>query len=446
MKKSLMMSLIIPVAVLFFRPFDLSMSQSIVLATLILTITWWATGVVPKTIASILMLLVFTFFGNTPILKILQFPLSDNFIILILSFLFSQGIINSRIAEKLVEPLLFRYTQGLYSIIFSIFVFALILIFVIPQPFARVIILSSIYYEYFTRLNLDKRMKELLLFAVFSFTVSVNMLFIRGDIILNNALLIIGEMEISGTVWAKYMTVPTTIFCLLCAVLFLAIFNKELKSRPVKEKESFSRNSTLTGLEKKYLLLIAVSVVLWSTEALHRINNIVFVSIVIMFYIGLLKKEDLKCINIELLIFLTAAFSIGSVMTQSGVAQTILSHFMCYFPKEFSLWYLLIVICTCIALHAVLGSNLTTLSVTVPALSLISSGIMQKELLLFTIFVSVCGHYFMPFHSVIIMIGNGNEYYSSKTVFKYGMALTLLMVIAVFCVFLPWWRFVATLH
>jgi len=129
-------------------------------------------------------------------------------------------------------------------------------------------------------------------------------------------------------------------------------------------------------------------------------------------------------------------------MTHSGIAQIIFSSLTRFFPETFSIWYMLVVICTCIGLHAVLGSSITTLSVVIPGLSLISSGIVQKEILLFTIFVSVCGHYFMPFHSVIIMIGEGKKYYSNSIVLKYGIALTLLIIISVLCIFLPWWMLV----
>ena len=132
MKKKLILSLIAPIIILLYQPFGFNTNQSIVCASLLLTITWWVTAVVQKTYASIFLLLIFYIFGSSPLEKIFMFPLSENFVMIILSFLFSQGIINSGIVEKLIEPILFYYIRSIYSLISSVFVFAFILMLIIP--------------------------------------------------------------------------------------------------------------------------------------------------------------------------------------------------------------------------------------------------------------------------------------------------------------------------
>jgi len=75
MKKKLILSLIAPIIILLYQPFGFNTNQSIVCASLLLTITWWVTAVVQKTYASIFLLLTFCIFGSTPLEKIFMFPL-----------------------------------------------------------------------------------------------------------------------------------------------------------------------------------------------------------------------------------------------------------------------------------------------------------------------------------------------------------------------------------
>jgi len=44
---------------------------------------------------------------------VLTFPRSENFLMIVLAFLFSQGIANSGLAERLLQPLLLRFAKTL---------------------------------------------------------------------------------------------------------------------------------------------------------------------------------------------------------------------------------------------------------------------------------------------------------------------------------------------
>ena|SRR5660397_107999 len=140
--KKILQTLAVPILIVLFRPLGLNLNQSIVLATLILTITWWTTGVVDKLYASIFMLVMFSIFGQTPILRIFDFPLSEIFVMIVFSYIFSQGISNSKLVQKLLEPYLYKYGSNYVKLMVLILILQFIMIFVIPQPFSRIIILS----------------------------------------------------------------------------------------------------------------------------------------------------------------------------------------------------------------------------------------------------------------------------------------------------------------
>ncbi|MBS7526727.1 anion permease [Fusibacter paucivorans] len=443
--RNLFISLIVPLIIIVVKPFNLSFNQAMVLATLVLTITLWVNGAVHKTLVSLMALLLFFTFGHPPIQRLLQFPLSENFILIVFAFVFSQGIANSGLPEVLIEPFLFRRATTKYRLLFIIFLLAFLMIFVIPQPFSRVIILSHIFSRYYEKLKLPAAVQEPLIFAVFLFSMFINMTMIRGDIILNNALITMSGQHINELMWLKIMFPPTLVYCLLGLLLFGFIFHAELTTyQKISAAFSHQAHTGITTSQKKYLIVLVLMLIIWATEDFHGISGtyVVIISTLLMFPMGLLHKDDLKSVNGHLLIFLTAAFAIGPVMTVSGLADILFSGFIHIFPETFNTVYQAAVLFVTGLLHMVLGSNITTMSVALPGLMTVSSGIASPIVMMFLIFITVCGHFILPFHNVILLIGNGSGLYDAKPVVKYGLWLLPVMVLAAFLIYLPWWHLV----
>lgn len=444
MYKKWFLIIVFPILILLLRPLGIDLNQSIILSTLVFVIILWVTGIVSKTYASIFLLIIFSIFGKTPIDKIFQFPLSENFLMFVLSFIFSQGIANSKIAEKIIEPIFKRFGTNYISLIITIVITQLVMIFVIPQPFSRLIIIAMIFKSFLNKIKVDNSLEEVLLFGVFAFSVIVNLMFKRGDIIISTALTTIGNIQISEIQWIQYMTVPTILLCLLCIILYIFIFKKELVTYNQINKDSFEVNRKFDKKEKINGLLILVIILFWATEALHNINEIYIVSagIIIMFALKILTIKDYKAVNLELLVFLTAAFSIGQVMKFSGIADLLFSKFIVLFPDDFNLIYMLIIVLISLILHMIIGSNVATMSVVIPGILAISAGEINNIPLLFIILITVCTHYILPFHNVILLVGNGNNYYSSKTVSRFGVVYTVILFISICTLYYVWWNIV----
>ncbi|PKM69482.1 MAG: hypothetical protein CVU93_03290 [Firmicutes bacterium HGW-Firmicutes-18] len=95
--KTTIAGIIIAGSITILRPFGMSIEQSVILAALLLTIVLWTTNIINKTYTSIFLLAVFIVFGRTPVKQIFSFPLSENFIMIVFSFIFSQGIAKDRL-------------------------------------------------------------------------------------------------------------------------------------------------------------------------------------------------------------------------------------------------------------------------------------------------------------------------------------------------------------
>src|SRR5690554_2890362 len=118
--KKIIFSLILPILVLIFRPLNLDLNQALVLAALLFAITNWTTRAIKSIYVSIILLAIFSIFGDTPLNKVFSFFISENFILITFSFIFSQGIANSKLPEKLLYPLIGKYVNNVYQLLFSI--------------------------------------------------------------------------------------------------------------------------------------------------------------------------------------------------------------------------------------------------------------------------------------------------------------------------------------
>lgn len=441
----IIISLTIPMLIVIIKPIGMTLNQSIILGSLFLTIAWWASGIVHKNVASIFLLLVFVIFGNTPIKNVFIFPLSENFILVLSSYMISQGIVNSKVADKISDFLLKKYCVNSVRLVIMSFILGIVLMFMIPQPFPRVILLSSIYINFLNDIDICKEERSILLFSIFVASTVTSLMFLNGDVIINYSALKFGSITMSYVEWAKNMAVPTLFVTAIIAIIFIIIFKKNLKTtyrfKDNVRKVSFDKKS------KKAIVITTFIIILWLTESMHGIGSayVALTGVGLMFLTGIISLKDIKAINLSLLIFLTAEFSIGKVLVGSRVATNLSDYLFQFFPDTSNGSYVLYIVCFIMVLHMFMGSLVTAISVLIPTLITMTAGYLSPELIVMLTIVTVGFHYVLPFHHVSIMIGYGNGYYENKHTIKIGIALTFITFLAVFLIYMPWWRFVGLL-
>ncbi|MEG0378970.1 MAG: hypothetical protein RR614_10885, partial [Eubacterium sp.] len=177
----IILSLVLPILVLLWKPLGINLLQSGILALLILTITWWCTGIVKNNIASAILLLGFCLFPGVPLKTVFAFPLGSTFWLIALTYLFSRGISNSKIAEKFLEPMLFRFADTPLKVMMFAAAMLMATMYIIPQPLARLIIIADIIYCYLHKTDAPKKTKEVLMFSVFVAYVFVNSMSMKAD-------------------------------------------------------------------------------------------------------------------------------------------------------------------------------------------------------------------------------------------------------------------------
>ena len=443
--KKLGLSMILPLLILLVQPLGMDLRQSTVVSALLMVIIWWSTGIVKSIPASLFLLAVFCLVSAAPLTTVFTFPLSENFFLITLTYLFSQGIANSGLVDKLFEPVLLRFSNTPIKTLFAIIVMYTITIYMIPQPLARLIIVAMLFHRFLYKTTASEETKSVLMFACFIFYAVVNMATKNADIIMNNASVAFAGLDITDGQWITYMAVPVILYGALILVLFCLLFRKHLLGikLTIAEHKGEKSKLSLNKNEKRTLAVIILTVILWMTGSIHGINAtiITLCSALVFFALKVLCKKDFKAIDVTTLIFLTAAFSIGGVMKACGAADIVFSRLQVLFPKEYSPLYLIIMILVGMLMHLILGSNTTTLSVVIPGLTVICGNVLPPEIIMFVAFNSVAFHSILPFHSAAIMIGASNGYFPAKYVARLGIPVTLLIFISTLFIFVPWWKF-----
>lgn len=441
------LSILISIIILVWKPFNLTFQQAIIVANTILVIIWWSTGIVKKIPASIFLLLIYYIFSGASIKTIISFSLSETFLMIIVTYLFSQGIANSGLIDKIFQPLLIKLVHNPCQCLIAVVGIFYLTMYIIPQPLARLIIVSSVLYHFLQHINIPKKTKNVIMYGVFVASAVVNISTKDADIILNNVAASFSEIPISNKLWTYYMFIPTLVTCCLLGILFIYIFRKELIGIDMKNIEKENKITTFSTQQKLAIAIIGITVLLWATNGVHGMNNtlVTIISTTILFIIKILHKEDWKSIDVTTLIFLTAAFSIGTVMKFCGAADKVFRQLEIIFPTKFSLLYICVMILITMLLHMILGSNTTTLSVVIPGLMILCSQVVESPIIVFISVISVAFHAILPFHSISLMIGASNNYYPAKYVTKLGLPVTLFIYLIVIGVYIPYWKIVGLL-
>lgn len=191
-------------------------------------------------------------------------------------------------------------------------------------------------------------------------------------------------------------------------------------------------------------VLLGLTIFLWFTEKLHGIPAwiVTLGSIAAMLIMGVLHFPGLiKAIDVSMLIFLTAAMSIGGVMSANGSANIVFSAIQKLIPMHSVYLAIGVIMLITICMHMFLGSNTTTLSVVIPGVVYICKDILPIPIIMLIIYITLATQWLFPFQSVGLMMGASKKYFPSKYIFMIGIPMTFIVFIAIYALYIPWWKF-----
>jgi di/tricarboxylate transporter len=183
------------------------------------------------------------------------------------------------------------------------------------------------------------------------------------------------------------------------------------------------------------------------TDSVHGISLgwvtlIVAMSMSLPIIGNILTVKDWGQVPLQVLLFLTAAISIGKIGELTGmnawIASVVLPSSVPSNPYIFALLVAVIGIC----LHMVLGSVIAVMGVAIPALIAFTSASSMSPLVpALLVYSSIALHYVFPFHHLNMLVGLGedNGLYTDKDVIRLGIPLTVVVFIIVILEII-WWN------
>ena len=224
------------------NPFGLAGAQHGVFGALLFAVGAWATGALDRSVTSVLLVVAFLVFGETPVLSIVGFAWSDVILLIATSSLLSVALGKNAWLRRGLNFFVRKTTGRAWVFYLSPFVLAAVLIFVIPQTFARVVLLAGLYEslmkaeEELGAPGEPRGQRQAVFFQIYLAVTVTSMLFANGDIVLNHAALTLAGPEVSaelmGFRWFEMMGVPTIVLAGLMLVLMRVLLRGRLPERP----------------------------------------------------------------------------------------------------------------------------------------------------------------------------------------------------------------------
>ncbi len=451
-KEPLAVTLAVGVLVFLTDPFGLDGSNALIFASLVLTVVLWATEAIHKTWASLFLLGVFILFGKTPALEVVSFSWSNTMLLIVTTQILSLGMMNSGIIGGPVERLMRKVADKPFITLLLPYLLGIALVFVIPQAFARVLILGSIY-DALLQVGNDeeKRAKQVLIFNAFLAIVVTSMMFSSGDIVANHSAISFSGPEAQAALtfgnWAKWMVVPTIITATAVLLLVRTLFAKDFAGYHAGMISEKAQETSSLSKGKKNLTILTMLVIIgfWMTESIHGVAAWIpaLVGMFVLAGLGFIKKKDVLSVNLHFLLFITTAFSIGKVLGQAGITKVIFGYLEKLAPATDSVFYLPMIAIITMLLHMCIGSSVATLSVVLPiTVPMAMAAGFPPQMITLIAYIMVLIHFLFPFHHATLLIGSGKNYYEDRMILKTGIVMTFVSLVLMFAVYVPWWNFV----
>lgn len=433
----------------------LSALPKLALSLILFTILLWSTQVIPIGYASLFMLMLFSVLKLAPLEKIFGFWLNPVAYLVISSFLLAKAVEKSGLGKRLAVYLFSPFVRSYPTFIATIYLAGIALSLLIPHPFSRAFIMLAMVKSIFDRLQLEKEEKVSLGLSVFVAAAMNSFVFLTGDMSLNVLVANMAGYDITWLEWLVLMGVPSLALNILVIFVHLLIFPDKYKRRlQIKDGGIVQNHIKFTPMELRTIVWLLIAIALWSTDYWHGIHpgwiTVIVVTGLTLPYVGnVIKTDDFKMVNVDLLIFIAAALSIGQIGHYTGLNEFLAT---VLFPGSWTVNPLLIGLLLCIAamaLHVFVGSAVTLASVMVPIAGIYFSSLSFNPLIS-TMIVYLCAkaQWIFPFHQMDILIGLGesNGLYTQKHVIRFGVAMIVPLILAVLMFYIPWWIWIGEFY
>jgi di/tricarboxylate transporter len=425
------------------------------LALTFMTVVFWGFQIAQPGFTAGLYLALLVVFKVAPVPTIFA-PWSGPIMYLVIgAYLIAGAVKSSGLGERIAYNFIIRFVDSYRSIIISIFAITFILSILIPHPWPRAFLIMSVMAVIIKSASIPREDAVKIGFTVFAASVPVSMIFLTGDSVINVLAAQATGKSIGWIDWFIYMGPPNIISSILTCMLILFLFkpSQEVVLNKADIRAKLDSMGGLKPLEIRTAIWIVLAIILWMTDSIHGVH-LGWVTLIIAMGMALpvvgniLTPKDWSGVPIHVLLFLTAAMTIGKVGGVTGmntwIAQTILPSAIPGNPYVLAAF----IATMSIIIHMALGSVIAVMGIAIPALLLFTKPMgIDPIVTVFLVYTAIGIHYVLPFQHLNMLVGQGEEngMYTQKEVMRLGVPLTAVVYIICVCVLIPYWKLIGLL-
>lgn len=444
---------IIVFLILFFIPIEsLAYEGQTLLALLIMTVIFWATGVVQPGFSAGLFLMLLVIFKVEAPGTIFSMWLGPIMWLIIGAYIIADAVASSGLGERLAYNFIIKFVSSYRSIIISIFALNLILSLFIPHPFPKAFLILSVMKSVMDAADMNQKDRIIVGFTVFASAIPTSMIFLTGDSSFMPLVSQFAGVPVGWLEWFKYMSVPSLALMVMTCLLIFIMFRPQQQVKVNKEdiRAKLNAMGKLSSKEIRTIIWLVIAIVLWMTDSLHHINVgwiTLLIAVAMSFPIvgNIVTPKSWSEVPVATLLFLTAALAIGKVGGTTGMNTWL---FTTILPSNiptnpFMMAALITLICICC--HMVLGSCIAVMGIACPAMITFTSSLGISPLVpAFIVLSAIYTHYIFPYHNLPILVGSGEGKggYGSKETIRMGLPLTIAVFIMTVVVEVLWFQII----
>ena len=435
--------------------FGLGEQGKLCLTLTFMIVVFWGFQISQPGYSAVLYLALLVIFEVAPV-PVIFAPWSGPIMYLVIgAYLIAGAVKSSGLGERIAYMFILRFVDSYQSIIISIFALTFILSALIPHPWPRAFLIMSVMAVLIKSAKIAPEDAAKIGFTVFAASVPVSMIFLTGDSVINVLAAQATGKSIGWIDWFIYMGPPNIIASLLTCGLILCLFKP---SQPVVlNKADIQAKLTSMGalrpVEIRTAIWLTLAIILWLTDSIHGIHLgwvtlLVAMGMALPLVGDILSPQDWGNVPIQVLLFLTAAMTIGNVGGVTGMNNWIAQTFLPSSVPENPYFLALFIATAAIAIHMALGSVIAVMGIAIPALLLFTKPMgIDPVVTVFLVYTAIGIHYILPFQhlNMLVGLGNDNGMYTQKEVMRLGIPMTAAVYFICVCVLIPYWKLIGLL-
>jgi sodium-dependent dicarboxylate transporter 2/3/5 len=436
----------------FLVPTQLDRGTRSALAVALFMVISWMTEVLPHALTGLLGCFLFWALGATTFGTAFSGFVDETTWFYLGVLLFGMMASETGLSRRLALSLLRRVGNSYPNVLLGFIVLSFVLAFIVPSGVACVVIKASVAVGLLQAYGLKAGSNVgRALFITLTYTSGLfdKMVLAGTASILGRGLITKSTgMEVLWSQWllAYLPLVIITIFVMWRYVIWLYPPEAyELQAGEDYLAQELNALQRWSNREKRALFLLLGALLLWMTDSLHHIPAAMIGLGVGLFsllpWVGVLDFEAAKQkLNYMSMFFVGSALSLGAVLVKTqalGVLLKGLFGWMAPFMAA-SITSVLVPYLTALVYHLFLGSELTMLSTSIPALMTFAQANHLNPVSLGMLWTFASGGKIFVYQSAVMIVGYSYGYFDARDVLKVGGFLCLVEGVLII-LFIPWY-------